>query len=154
MEKRYNCEVQTLCKNSGFRSIKCNQPGDLDRALLESIVNQVKETVPLMTSLVFSVGLITTTSSTHLTSHLASMKLIAILVIICRSAHQNNSNYLPLLVAMYRNSADAQVDAITLLNYLSLSILYNVLLKTLRNIKNSSAAFIKEQVSNSKLVST
>ena len=142
MEKRYNREVQALYKTSGFGSIKCNHPGDLDRAPLESIVSQAKETAPLMMSLVSSVGLATTTSST--TSHLASMKLVAILVIMCRSAHRNNSNYLPLLVAMYLYSAGARVDAITLLNHLGLSVSYNVLLRTLRNIKDSSAAFIKE----------
>lgn len=153
MGKRYGREVQTLCKRSGFGSIKTNQPGDLDRAPLETIVSQAKEKALLITSFVLSVGP-TTTSSTPLTFHLASMKFVAILVIMCRSAHRNNSNYVPLLVAMYLYSAGARVDAITLLNHLGLFVSYNVLLKTLRDIKTSSAAFIKEQASNCKLVGT
>ena len=55
---------------------------------------------------------------------------------------------------MYLYSASARVDAITLLNYFGLSVLYSVLLQTLRDIKASSAAFIKEQVFNCKLVGT
>ena len=82
------------------------------------------------------------------------MKLLAILVILCRSAHRNNSNYFPLLVAIYLYSAGAKVDAITLLNHLGLSVSYNVLLKRLRSIMSSSAAFIKQQATNCKLVGT
>lgn len=82
------------------------------------------------------------------------MKVVAIFVILCRSAHQNASNYFPLLVAIYLYLAGAKVDAITLLNHLGFSILYNVLLRKLEDIKASSTAFIKEQVSNCKLVGT
>lgn len=82
------------------------------------------------------------------------MKLVAILVILCRSAHRNNSNYVPLLVAMYLYSAGARVDAITLLNHLGISVLYNVLLRKLRSITASSSAFIKAQASNRKLIGT
>lgn len=39
MEKRYNRKVQVLDKTLGFGSIKYNQPKDLARALLESIVS-------------------------------------------------------------------------------------------------------------------
>ncbi len=102
-------------------------------------------------SLVFGVSSI---SRSPLTSHLASIKLLTILVIICRSAYRNNSNYISLLMTMYIYSAGAKVDAITLLNRLGFSVLYNVLLKKLRCITTSSAAFIKEQASNCKLVST
>ena len=80
------------------------------------------------------------------------MKLVTILVIICRLVHQNNSNYIPLFVAMYLYSASAKVDAITLLNHLGLSVSYNVLLRKLRDIKASSTAFIKEQAFNCNLV--
>lgn len=82
------------------------------------------------------------------------MKLIAIFLIICRSTHQNNSNYFSLLVVIYLYSVDAQVNVITLLNHLGLSISYNVFLRMLRNIKVSSAAFIKEQAFNFKLLDT
>lgn len=57
-------------------------------------------------------------------------------------------------MTMYLYSASALIDIITLLNYLDLFILYNVFLRTLRNIKASNTAFIKEQAINSKLVST
>ena len=141
IEQRYSYKVQKLCKTSGFGLIKSNQPGDLYRALLENIIFEAKELALMMTSLVLGVG---PTSRSLLTFHLASMKLLAILVIIYRSAHQNNSNYVLFLVAMYIYSANAKVDAITLLNRFGLSVLYNVLLRKLRGITTSSAAFIKE----------
>lgn len=64
----------------------------------------------------------------------SEMKFVAILAILCRSAHQNNSNYLPLFVALYLYSAGVKIDAITLLNYLGLSVLYDVLQKRLKAI--------------------
>ena len=149
MEKQYGYEVEKLCKSSGFGLANRNRPGDLDREPLKQIVTQAKKTAPLMTSLVLGMR---PTANTRLTSHLASMKLVAILVIICKSAHRNNSNYIPLFVAMYLYSVGAKVDAITLFNHLGLSVLFNVLLRKLRDIKASSAAFIKEQASNCKLV--
>lgn len=151
MEQRYDHKVQKLYRTSGFGLVKSNQPGDLDQAPLENVVSEAKELAPMMTSLVLGVG---PTSKSPLSSHLSSMKLLAILVIICRSAHRNNSNYVPLLVAMYMYSAGAKVDAITLFNRLGLSVLYNVLLRKLRGIATSSAAFINEQASNCKLVGT
>lgn len=140
MEKRYTYEVQKLCKSSGFGQVDKSRPGDLDREPLENIVNQAKETVPLIISMMLSLR---SNSDTRLTSHLASMKLLAVLVIMCRSAHRNNSNYIPLLMAMYLYSAGAKVDAIMLFNYLGLSVLYNSLLRKLRDIKAHSATFIK-----------
>ena len=80
------------------------------------------------------------------------MMLLAILVILYRSAHRNNSNYFSLLVAIYLYSAKAKVDIITLLNYLGFSVLYKVLLKRLRNIMLFRTAFIKQQTINCKLV--
>lgn len=81
------------------------------------------------------------------------MKLLTILIVMCRSAHWNNRNYIPLLVAMYLYLAVAKVNAITLLNHLRLSILYNLLMQKLRDIKAYSTAFIKKQAGNCKLVS-
>ena len=149
MERRYTYEVQKLCKSSGFGQVDKSQPRDLDREPFESIVNQAKETAPLITSMMLSLRF---NSDTCLTSYLALMKLLAVLVIMCRSAHRNNSNYIPLLVAMYLYSAGAKIDAITLLNHLGLSVLYNSLLKKLRDIKAYSTAFIKPQAINCKLV--
>ena len=61
-----------------------------------------------------SVGLM---SKTAIILYLACMKLLA-KVILCISAHHNNSNNFTLLVAIYIYSAGAKVDAITLLNHL------------------------------------
>lgn len=133
--------MQKLCKIPGFSLIKSNQPEDLDQEPLENIVFQANDIAPIITSLVFGVGPIL---RSLLISHLASIKLLAILVIICKSAHQNNSNYIFLFVAMYMYSAGTKVDAITLFNQLDLSVLYNVLLRKLRSITISNAAFIQE----------
>lgn len=83
---------------------------------------------------------------------LVLMKLVTILVILCKSAHRNNSNYLPLLIALYLYSAGTKIDAITLFNHLGISVLYNVLIKTLRGISLSSMKLIKEQSTNCRLV--
>ena len=141
IERRYTHEVQKLCKSSRFGQVDKSLPGDLNQEPLESIVNWDKETAPLITSMMLSLRF---NSNTRLTSHLASMKLLAVLVIMCRSAHQNNNNYIALLVAMYLYSTRAKVDAITLLNHLGLSVSYNSLLRKLRDIKAHSAAFIKQ----------
>lgn len=111
-----------------------------------------KKTSPLLTSLILNIGLIITTSITLLTVYFALMKLVTIFVIICRLIHLNNSNYLPLLITIYFYFASTLIDAIILFNHFGLFVLYNILLKTLRNIKVSSAAFIKKPVSNCKLM--
>lgn len=143
MEKRYGHKVKKLCKSSGFCLIKNKeQSGILDWEPLEKIVNQPKETTSLLMSSVLSVGL--TTFLTSVTTYPTSMKLVAIFVILCILAHQNNSNYISLLIAMYLYSAGACIDIITLLNHLGLLVTYNVLLRKLRNITTSSATFIKK----------
>lgn len=151
MENRYSREVQRLCKSPEFEFIKNQKSGILNQELLETIVSQAKEIVPLLTSLVFSVS---PTLNTPHTSHVASMKLVAILVIICKSTHRNNSNYIPLFIAMYLYSAGARVDTITLFNHLRISILYNILMRKLRSITTSSVVFIKERASNNRLIGT
>lgn len=149
IKQRYSHKVQKLCRTSGFGLIKNNQSGDPNQASLENLIFEAKELAPIMTSLVF--GIIPILRSL-LTSHLALMKLLAILVIICKSAYWNNSNYVSLLMAMYIYSADAKVDAITFLNCFNLFVLYNMLLRKWRGITTSNAAFIKEQASNCKLI--
>ena len=98
--------------------------------------------------MVFGVG----PSSRNLPSHLVTMKLIAILVILCRSAHRNNSNYIPLLIGLYFYSAGARTDAITLLNHFGLSVSYDVLQRKLRDITSMSKNWIKQQATNYRLV--
>lgn len=125
-ENRYAREVQALCKTEGFGMVDISCPGDVNRTLLESIVSVATNTAPLLCKMITAVGL----SSWHTpanASHLAAIRIVSVLVILCRSAHRNNSNYIPLLIALYLYSAGARVDTITLLNHLGLLISYNVL---------------------------
>lgn len=125
MEKRYGQEVQALCKtpSSGLASTSNSSPGEINQAPLENIIHEARSKAPLLASMIMSVGPSQNTLSlppSATSSRLTSMKIITILVIFCRSAHRNNSNYLPLLMALYLYSAGACVDAITLLNHLGL----------------------------------
>lgn len=84
MEKRYSREVQRLCKTSAFGTASIeNLVGH--RIVLKNVVIQAKATAPLLSSLVLSVG--PTTSIKDPASSLSNMKLVAILVILCRSAY-------------------------------------------------------------------
>lgn len=87
-------------------------------------------------------------------SHVVSMKLVTILMILCRLAHCNNSNFFFLLVALYFYSTSAQVGAIMLLNQIGLTVLYNVFLYKLKAIASDIAFWIKQQASNLKHVGT
>ena len=157
LEKRYGREVQTLCKTSGpstssgsaFGMINTTATGCMDLSPLEGVVKQSQLTASLLSSLVRSVG---PSSRSPTAAQLVAMKQVAILIILCRLANQNNSNYLPLLLALYMYSAGARVDAITLFNHLGLSVSYNVLRKRLRDITQASLATIKAQASNPRLV--
>lgn len=150
IEKRYGQKMQKFYQTSSF-GIAYNSKGNVNREPLEIIVTIAKKRALLLISLVQNVEPL---SKSAITSHLASMKLLVILVILCKSAHQNNSNYFSLLVAIYFYLTGVKVNAITLLNYLGLLVLYNVFLKRLRSIMSSSAAFIKQQATNYKLVGT
>ncbi len=150
IEKRYGQEVQKLYQTSSFGMASRNK-GNVDLEPLEMMVIIAKEKALLLTSLVQSVGPL---SMSAMISHLASMKLLAILVILCRLDHRKNSNYFLLLVAIYFYLAGAKIDAITLLNHLGLLVSYNMLLKRLRSITLARAAFIKQQATNCKLVGT
>lgn len=108
--------------------------------------------IPLLSDMIISLG--PSRNSLETNTHLVSMKLIAILTILCRSAHRNNSNYLPLIIGLYLYSAGARVDAITLLNRLGLSVSYDALQKKLRKISQASKQWIKQRKSNRKLVGT
>lgn len=125
--------------------------GEIDWSPLESVVNDAKTKAPLFCSLITSVG---PSLSRSTNSHLISRKIVAILVILCHSAYQNNSNYISLLIALYLYFAGVRVDAITLLNHLGLSVSYDVFQRKLKNIMTSSIAGIKAQDSNCKLIGT
>lgn len=130
--------------------MKSNQLGDLDQVSLEYIVSKAKKLASIITSLVLGTGLILKSS---LTSHLVSMKLLAIFVIIYRSAYQNFNNDVSLYMIMYMYSTGAKIDTITVFNYPGLFILYKLVLKKLRSIITSSATSIKKEASNCKLIS-
>ena len=150
LEKRYNKEVQQLCKTACFGTVDEQTPGVVDKSPLDDIIETATEKAPLISSMVSSVGSGSSRYSTN--AQIVSMKLIAILVILCRTAHRNNSNFFPLLIALYFYSSGARVDAITLLNHLGLSVSYNVLQKKLHSITSSSKKWIKQQATNPRLV--
>lgn len=102
-----------------------------------------------MSSLVLCADLISKSPSTF---YLTSMKLLAIFILIYKLAYWNNSNDILHLLAMCMYFADTKVDGINVSNRLSLLVLYNMLLKELRGITTSSAAFIQKESFNWKLV--
>lgn len=156
IEKRYNQEIQALCRTPCFGTAETNEmpQGSVDKSLLDDIANTAIQKAPFVSSMVFSVGPTVTNSLYTTPNHAVTMKLIAILVILCRSAHRNNSNYLPLMIGLYLYSAGARIDAITLLNRLGLSVSYSVLLKKLGDITVTSQQWIRQQASNRQLVGT
>ena len=80
MQKRYGREVQTLYKTLAFGMVTNLHSGQINRGPLETIVSDAKTKAPLFSSLVSSVGPSSSSSSTN--SHLLSMKIVAILVIL------------------------------------------------------------------------
>lgn len=76
--------MQKLCKTPGFGRIDKGWLKDLNKESFDDIVNQIKETAPLITNMMLSLRFI---SNIYLTSHLVSMKLLAVLIIMYRSAH-------------------------------------------------------------------
>lgn len=135
LEKRYNREIQQLCRTECFGAIHEETPG-VDKSPLDNVVETAIEKAPLITSLVVRVGPESSRYSSN--AHIVSMKLVAILVILCRSAHRNNSNYIPLLIALYFYSSGARVDAITLLNQFGLSVSYDMLQRKVHSITSMS----------------
>lgn len=150
LEKRYNKEIQQLCKTTGFGTVDKGSPGVVDKSPLDNIIEIATEKAPLISSMVSSVG--PESYQYSINAQIVSMKLIAILVILCQTAHQNNSNFFPLPIAFYFYSFGARVDAITLFNHFGLLVLYNVLQKKLHSITSSSKRWIKQQATNLCLV--
>lgn len=135
--KQYNKEVQNFCRTAGF-GIMNETFEDIDRELLVTIVVQAKDQAPLLTDIILAVRPVCNHILSSSSLYLVNMKLMAVFVIFCRTVYQNNSNYLLLLIALYLYSTGARVDAITLLNHLSLYVSYDVLQKKPRNITASS----------------
>lgn len=104
---------------------------DINLEFLERMMASIKKMAPLLISLILSVkSLLKSKRALYLTL----IKVLAILIIFYRSIYENNSNYFLLLVAIYFYFVRAKVDTIILFNHLSILILYNILLKKLRNI--------------------
>lgn len=129
-------------------------PGDIDQTPLETIFVQVKEQASLLTDIILVVGSVYNHTHFTLSLYLVNMKLVAVFIIFCKTAHQNNSNYLPLLIAFYFYLASTWIDAITLLNRLDICVSYDMLQKKLKNITTSSMFLIKLENTNRKLIKT
>lgn len=150
MEKHYSQKVQALCKISSFglTCINNSSPGEINQAPLEKIIHEDRRKAPLLASMIMSIGFsqsILSILPSATSSRLTNMKIIIILVILCHSAHRNNSNYYPLLMALYLYSTGARVNAIILLNHLGLFVSYNILQKKLQDITKSALFWIKAQ---------
>lgn len=98
-----------------------------------------------MTGLIFDLG---PTSRYPLTFYLTLIKLLAILIIICKLAHQNNDNHIFLLVTIYIYLASIKVETIIFFNRFAFFVLYNILLKKLKGITTFCIIFIKKQTFN------
>lgn len=149
IKKCYDQKIQKLYQMLDF-SLAYSNKKDVDWELIELIAANIKKTAILLTSLIVSIRLL---PKLKVILYLVLIKLLVILVILCRSSHQNNSNYFLILFTIYFYSAGTKIDIINLFNYLSLLVLYNIFLKKLKNIILSSAVFIKKQTSNRKLIS-
>lgn len=100
--------------------------GIIDKSFLNNIIELINKKVPLLKSLVFYIKL--SNFQFLLTNpRIIIMKYIAILIILYQSAYQNNSNDNLLCIAFYFYLVGIHIDGITLLNYLGLLVLYNVL---------------------------
>lgn len=126
VENCYIRKVQALCKTKDFGMVDIFCLGDVNQIPLQKIVNVAINTAPLLCKMITAVGPLSWHALVN-TSHLAAISIISVLVILCRSANENNSNYISLFIALYLYLFGVQVDAITLWNHLSLLVLYNVL---------------------------
>lgn len=105
---------------SGFAIVK-KSTRELDWSLLEIIVADIKKKVPLLLGLVLGARS-TFCTKTFIQFYLIDIKVIIVLFILYRLAYQNNSNYFPLLIILYLYFTRTRIDAITLLNHLSIFI--------------------------------
>ncbi|MCJ1462377.1 hypothetical protein MMC07_000977 [Pseudocyphellaria aurata] len=155
VEDRYRREVQWLCKTPSFGTAAAVDSihGEVDQRPLDDMVAEANNTAPSRANFILSVGP-ASRAATGSGQHTSNMKTVAVLAILCRSAHRNNSHYLPLVLALYLYSAGAKVDALTLLNHLGLSVSYDVLPKQLKHIALTSIELIKDQSTNRRLVGT
>lgn len=118
MKKQYTWEIYRLWKTPCFDVFNKDLPEVTDKGFLHNIAEIAIKNALFNSGMVFSVR----SSNSSWTSNLyvVAMKLVAILVILCHSAHRNNSNYILLLIVLYLYSAVVWVDIIMLLNNLGL----------------------------------
>lgn len=81
LEKRYRQEVQSFSTTPCFGAAK-TEPGVVDQHPLEKIIRVSSKKAPLLCSLVLSVGPTSCSSSFSSDTHLVSMKIVAVLVIL------------------------------------------------------------------------
>ena len=90
----------------------------------------------------------------HTNSHFVQIKIVAILTFLYLFTHQNNTNYIPLIIGFYLYSASDCVDAITSPNHLQPSVSYDALQNKHWKLSHFGKQWIKSQQSNKKLVGT
>lgn len=135
IEKWYTQKIQSFCKTASFGHLNDVHPGKIDQQLLENILKIAQERALLLTSIFMSVGPSFSFFSDNSTwSRLISVKIIIILIILCQSAHCNNSNYFLLFIALYICSTGAYADAIIFFDHLGISVLYNLMQKSLKRL--------------------
>lgn len=127
---------------------KIKQSGWVDQEPFKKIATTTKKNTPILNKMITNIKL----SWNFQNTHLMTMKIMAILVILCQTIHKNNSNYLLFLIILYLYCAGAWVNAIILLNWLGLTIFYNVLQKRLKDIAANSACMIKKKAINPQIV--
>ncbi|MCJ1470909.1 hypothetical protein MMC07_009557 [Pseudocyphellaria aurata] len=117
------------------------------------MVAKASRLAPLLTNFITSISP-ASRAATEYGQHVTDMKIITVLTILCRSAHRNNSHYLPLQLALYLYSTGARVDVLALFNNLGLLVSNNVLQNQLANLASKRMRMIKDQNTNRKLVGT
>lgn len=132
-----------------FDMVNISTPGEIDWQSLKSIVSTTRAKTTLLCRLIKSVEPLL---SKLFHSHLVSMKIVVIPVILCQSTHHNNNNYIFFFIALYLYLMEAKVNAIIPFKHFSLSVFYNVLQKKLKNNIMLSVFWIKNQASNCILV--
>lgn len=110
------------------------KPDIINKHFLKKIINNFLIKALLFYSLVLGIGLTSYSLLSLSDPQLFNIKIIAILVILCQSAHQNNSNYFSFLITLYIYFTNAKVDAITLITYLRFLILYKIFLSKICKI--------------------
>lgn len=122
-EKRCNKKVQSIYLTPLFSIATKNKtcPNEINQQSLKNILHKTQRKVLLFNSIIRTIrsfsqwisSLIPITAITHL----VIMKIVVIYFVFSHSIYQNNSSYIPLLLALYIYSTRVEIDIIRLLNY-------------------------------------